>query len=257
MSQAPTTWTGGEVLATAAAERIRDQDVVVVGLGLPQIAALLAKRIHAPDAVLLLENGVFEPQPREPAMGIADPRLWEGASAFGGMLDVLGAMLHGGRVTLGMLGALEVDGWGSLNSTAVADANGHVRRFNGSGGANDIASSAGRVVVVMRHHERKFRDTLRFCTSPGRRVGGIARADLGLAGEGPVAVVTDRAVIAVTDSGPTLAQVHPGETPTAVRQSTPFELADPPAGVAITPDPTSFQLSLIRDELDPHGWYTQ
>jgi glutaconate CoA-transferase subunit B len=244
------------MLACAAAGCVRDEDVAVIGLGLPQVATVLAKRTHAPRATLLLEIGVFEPAPIESAMGIADPRLWHGCAAFGGMLDVLGAMLHGGRVTLGLLGALQVDPWGSINSTVVGTESGERRRFNGSGGANDIASLAGRVVVVMQHHARKFTETLEFVTSPGRRVRGADRHALGLPGAGTVAIVTDRAVIEVDDAGPTLARVHPGEDPAAVRADTPITLAEPPGGVADTARPTRTQLDLIRRELDPHGWFT-
>ena len=249
-------WTRGEMLAVAASSLVRDGDVAVVGLGLPQVAAVLAKRTHAPNATLLLEIGVFEPAPTESAMGIADPRLWEGCQAFGSMLDVLGAMLHGGRVTVGLLGALEVDGGGSLNSTAVTGDDGRVRRFNGSGGANDIASCAGRVLVVMQHHPRKFASALGFLTSPGHRVRGASRAELGLAGAGTTAIVTDRAVIEISDDGPVLASVHPGESVDAVRADTPLALSVPAGGVTVTEAPTASQLVIVREELDPHGWYT-
>jgi glutaconate CoA-transferase, subunit B len=251
-----TKWTRGEMLAVAASSLVRDGDVAVVGLGLPQVAAVLAKRTHAPDATLLLEIGVFEPAPTESAMGIADPRLWEGSTAFGSMMDVLGAMLHGGRVTLGLLGALQVDGWGSVNSTVVTDGDGNARRFNGSGGANDIASCAGRVLVVMQHHPRKFVEVLQFLTSPGRCVRGVPRADFGLKGEGTTAVVTDRAIIGMSDRGPMLISVHPGEDPAALLAETPLPLIEPPDGVVETSPPTSQQLHLVRAELDPHQWYT-
>jgi glutaconate CoA-transferase, subunit B len=249
-------WTRGEMLAVAAASLVRDTDVAVVGLGLPQVAAVLAKRTHAPNATLLLEIGAFEPTPRESAMGIADPRLWEGSTAFGGMLDVLGAMLHGGRVTLGLLGALEVDGWGSVNSTAVATPNDGVRRFNGSGGANDIASCADRVLIVMQHHPRKFVDKLQFLTSPGHRIGGKPRRDFGLRGEGTAAVVTDRAIIEIRDAGAVLKSVHPGEDPAAVIADTPLALLEPTDGTTETAAPTEPQLAIVRTELDPHQWYT-
>jgi glutaconate CoA-transferase, subunit B len=249
-------WTRGEMLAVAASTLVRDDDVAVVGLGLPQVAAVLAKRTHAPGVRLLLEIGVFEPSPKESAMGIADPRLWAGSTAFGGMLDVLGYMLHGGRVTVGLLGALQVDPWGSVNSTAVTGDDGHVRRFNGSGGANDIASSAGRVLIVMRHHPRKFAAQLEFLTSPGRRVRGQSRHDVGLRGDGTAAIVTDRAIIEVSDDGPVLASVHPGDDPSDVRADTPFELLEPNTGTQESSAPTAEQLELIRAELDPQQWYT-
>jgi glutaconate CoA-transferase, subunit B len=248
-------WTPGEMMAVAAASRLRDDDVALVGLGLPQVAALLAQRTTAPGIQLLLELGVFMPRPVEPAMGIADPRMWTGAWAFGGVTDVLGAMLQGGRVTLGILGALQVDSAGSLNTTLVHGDDGAVRRFNGSGGGNDIASLAGRVFVVMRHDPRKFRPAVEFLTSPGRMLNGQPRSHAGLPGQGTVAVITDRAVIEIGDAGAVLASVHPGETPAAVLASTPMPLTVLSGGPAETAAPTRAQQALLREELDPKGWY--
>jgi glutaconate CoA-transferase subunit B len=249
-------WTRGEMLAVAGSLQVVNGDVAVVGLGLPQMAALLAQRTHAPAARLLLEIGVFEPIPTEPAAGIADPRMWKGATAFSSTLEVLGAMVHGGRVSLGLLGALQVDPWGSFNTTEVEEADGSRRRFRGSGGGNDISSNAGRTVIVMTHQARKFVETLTFLTSPGRRVDGRSRADLGLPGDGPCAVVTDRAVIALTADGAVLESVHPGEHPDTVLADTPIPLAVPNGGPKETSAPTARQLALIRNELDPKGWYT-
>ncbi len=248
-------WTSGEMMAVAAAGQLRDDDVALVGLGLPQIAALLARRTTAPGVQLLLELGVFMPRPAEPAMGIADPRMWKDSWAFGGVIDVLGAMLHGGRVTLGILGALQVDPAGSLNTTLVTDGEGNVRRFNGSGGGNDIASLAGRVLVVMRHDPRKFRPAVEFLTSPGRLLGGRPRAEAGLPGQGTVAIITDRAIVEIGDTGAVLASVHPGETPEAVLAGTPMPLLLPTGGPAETAAPTAAQQVLLREELDPKGWY--
>lgn len=242
-------------MAVAAASRLRDDDVALVGLGLPQIAALLAQRTTAPGIQLLLEIGVVMPRPTEPAMGIADPRMWQGAWAFGGVTDVLGAMLHGGRVTLGMLGALQVDPAGSLNTTLIHGDHGTVRRFNGSGGGNDIASLAGRVFVVMRHDARKFRPVVEFLTSPGRLVDGQPRTAAGLPGQGTVAIITDRAIIDVTETGAVLASVHPGGSPETVLAATPMPLRIPDGGPAETPAPTASQQALLREELDPQGWY--
>jgi len=244
------------MLAVAGAGLISDDDVLVVGLGLPQVAALLAKRTHAPHAVVLLEIGVFEPFPREPAVGIADPRMWEEATAFGGMMDVLGRMLAGGRVSLGLLGALQVDPRGCVNTTLVRDG-GTGRRFLGSGGANDIMSLARRTIILMRHEARRFRETVDFVTSPGRRVGGRSRLELGLVGEGPVAIVTDRALITLSDFGAVLASVHPGEDPEQVMAETPMMLRLPTGGPEITPAPSAEALRLLRTEIDAPGWYTR
>jgi glutaconate CoA-transferase subunit B len=248
-------WTRGEMLAVAASRYITNEDVVLVGLGLPQMAAGLAQHTHAPSVRVLLEIGVFNPELGEPAMGIADPRMWQGASAFAGMLDVLGGMLHGGRVSLGLLGALEVDPTGAINTTLVG-ADGQERRFNGSGGGNDVASSAGRVVVVMRHDARKFTPAVRFLTSPGRRMtGGRQRAEAGLRGAGTTTIVTDRAILHLSNLGAELVSIHPGESADAVRADTPMPM-DSSASVPITEPPADKQLDLLRSRLDPNKWYT-
>ena len=249
-----TGWAPGELMAVAASHEIADEDVVVVGLGLPQIASLLAKRTHAPGVTLVLEIGVLDATSTEPSMGIADPRMWKGARAFGGMIDVLGYLLHGGRVTLGILGALQVDVAGSINSSQVVLEDGSIRRFRGSGGANDVASLAGRVMVVMRHDARKFRQRVDFLTNPGRLVDGRPRAESGLPGVGTAVIVTDRGVMDVTDAGLVLRSVHAGEDPEAVVAATPVPLDA--RGAREAPAPTDDQLALIRGELDPQRLYT-
>jgi glutaconate CoA-transferase subunit B len=243
------------MMGVAAAKEIADDDLVVVGLGLPQIGALLAKRTHAPNVELVLEIGVMGAISTEPSAGIADPRMWTGAQAFGGMIDVLGFLLHGGRVTLGILGALQVDVAGSINSSQVVQEDGSIRRFRGSGGANDVASLAGRVMVVMRHDTRKFRERVDFLTNPGRFVDGKPREEAGLQGIGTSVVVTDKAVIDVTDHGLALRSMHPGEDLESVVAATPVPIDS--SNTVETPAPTDEDLALIRGELDPQGWYTK
>ena len=51
-----------EIMAAAGARELRDGEVVVVGLGLPQVACVLAKRTHAPGLSALLEIGVMNMQ---------------------------------------------------------------------------------------------------------------------------------------------------------------------------------------------------
>ena len=250
-------WSGGEIMAVAASHLVADDDVVLVGIGLPQVAAALAQRTHAPNARLLLELGVFDPRPAGESMGIADPRMWTDSKAYAGMLEVLGYMLQGGRISLGLLGALQVDQFGSINSSLVVEADGRRRRFRGSGGGNDVASAAGRVLVVVRHEPRKFKAAVDFVTSPGRRVRGAGRAELGLEGGGTSALVTDRAVIQIGDAGAVLAAVHPGEDAEQVVGETPMPLTLPPGGPAVSAVPTQVELNLIRGSLDPLGWYTR
>src|SRR5512141_2046391 len=146
-------FTLGELMVTAAAREIRDGEVVFVGMRLPLIAFVVAKKTHAPNAIGLFENGVIRSTPApELIYTMADPPNLLGATQCLDMLSVM-SLLQSGRVHLGFLGAAEVDRFGNLNSTRVGDPShtspSHTRitRLPGSGGACDIASLAKRFVV--------------------------------------------------------------------------------------------------------------
>lgn len=70
-------------------------------------------------------------------------------------------------------------------------------------------------------------------------------------------MVTDRAVIEVTEEGAFLASVHWGEEPDRVLADTPMPLRVRSGGPALTEPPTYQQLEIIRTQLDPQGWYTR
>jgi glutaconate CoA-transferase subunit B len=140
-------YTLGELMVATAAREIKDAEVVFVGMRLPLIAFVVAKRTHAPNAIGLFENGVVRTKPAPKLIyTMADPPNILGATQC---LDMLGVMslLQSGRVNLGFLGAAEVDRFGNLNSTQARGSHG-VIRLPGSGGACDIASLAQRFVVA-------------------------------------------------------------------------------------------------------------
>src|SRR5438045_5844799 len=131
-----------ELMVAAAAREIRDHEVVFVGMRLPLIAFVVAKRTHAPSAVGLFENGVVRSTPsRELIYTMADPPNILGATQCLDMMSVM-SLLQSGRVNLGFLGAAEVDHFGNLNSTMVRAAGDKFVRVPGYGGACDIASFA-------------------------------------------------------------------------------------------------------------------
>src|SRR5205807_4557665 len=106
-SSAAVPYTLGELMV--AAREIRDAEVVFVGLRLPLIAFVVAKKTHALNAVGLFENGIIRTTPAsELIYTMADPPNILGAAQC---LDMLGVMslLQSGRVRLGFLGAAEVD----------------------------------------------------------------------------------------------------------------------------------------------------
>jgi glutaconate CoA-transferase subunit B len=244
-------------MVVAGARELHDGEVAVVGLGIPLLAAALAKRTHAPGLIALNELGVADPRPVEQGVGNADARLWHQGAFFGSFIDVMGTCLHRGVVDVGFLGALEVDQFGNSNTTEIVNPDGSVRRFNGSGGANDMASNAKRTIIIARHEPRKLVERVSHLTSPGFLTGGRSREEAGLRGGGPWRVLTDKAVLGFDETGRRmiLVSIHPGVTHEDLRASTGFDL-EVSAGCPVTEAPTDEQIRLIREELDPHRLYT-
>jgi glutaconate CoA-transferase subunit B len=277
---AGTTFTLNELMVAAAAREIRDGEVVFVGMRLPLIAFVVAKRTHAPNAVGLFENGVIRNTPaRELVYTMADPPNILGATQCLGMIDVF-SLLQSGRVNLGFLGAAEVDRFGNLNSTRVGmsghdfsrganrpandaagpdnpepKAEGRFVRLPGSGGACDIASLAHRFVALLEHSKRRLPERVSYITSPGNGDGRGWRERVGLPRGGPSAVITTKAVLRFDENGEAyLASVHPGVSVEDVLTNTGWKLrvAD---DVTETGSPSAAELQAIRD-YDKQGFWT-
>ena len=248
-------YTPSELMAAAGARELQDRQVVAVGLGLPVVASFLAKQTHAPGMTMLFELGVIDPQPVDCGVGLADPRVWYRANVLSSFVDILGAVLHRGRVDVGFLGGLEVDQFGNLNTSIVGDPRGKFRHMIGSGGANDIASCARRTIIIMRHEERKLKQAISFITSPGYLTGGDSRARAGLQG-GPSRVITDKAIFGFDPETRQMAllSIHPGNTLEDVLGTMGFAPLVPQQ-VPFTEPPTAEQLRLIREVIDPQRMY--
>ncbi len=245
-----------ELMVAAAAREIHDAETVFVGMRLPMLAFIVAKRTHAPAAVGLYENGVIRETPA-PALlyTMADPPNLRGATLCGTMLDVMG-LLQQGRVHVGFLGAAEVDRFGNLNSTW-GERNGLPTRLPGSGGACDIACLAQRTVVLLEHSRARLVERVKHITSPGFGSGDSWRHTQGLpARSGPSAVITTMGVLRFTPDGEAyLASTHPGVRVEDVLSNTGWTLrvADE---LAETPAPTDAELAVMR-ELDPERFWTK
>jgi glutaconate CoA-transferase subunit B len=248
-------FTPSELMAVCGARELQDRQVVAVGLGLPVVASFLAKRTHAPNMTILFEIGVIDPAPVHCGVGLADPRVWHRASVLSSFADILGTILHGGRVDVGFLGGLEVDQYGNLNTTLVGNPKGKFRHINGSGGANDVASSAKKTITIIRHEERKLREAINFITSPGFIKGGDSRQKAGLSG-GPARVITNKAVFGFHPETKRmmLISIHPGNKLEDVLSTMGFRPVIPQE-VPVTEPPTAEQLRLIREEIDPERMY--
>ncbi len=204
-------YTANEQMVVSACRQIRNADVVYVGVGLPMQAGLLAKRLHAPDSVIIIENGIV----RSDAFPLPNGTDTLGTQSFS---DQLSGLFHvmclgqAGHITTGFLGAGQVDRYGNANDTCAGDYLKPSHRWPGSGGGNDIMSFCGRTIVVLEQKKIRFPERVDFNTCPGYYDGKPGRReDEGLRpGTGPCAVITDFAEYVFVDRELTLKSVHAG-----------------------------------------------
>lgn len=249
-------YTLGEMMVATAAREIRDGEMVFVGMRLPLLAFLVARRTHAPRAIGLFENGVIRQTPAPQILfTMADPPNIRGATQCGQMLDVMG-LLQQGRVDAGFLGAAEVDRFGNLNTTW-GQRKGQKQRLPGSGGACDIACLARRTIVMLAHERGRLCERVAHITSPGYGTGEGWRRAHGLpAATGPSAVITTLGVLRFGRDGEAfLVSVHPGVSVEEVLANTgwPLRVSDE---LMETVPPSDEELGVMR-ELDPNRFWTR
>jgi glutaconate CoA-transferase, subunit B len=202
------------LMVISAARELRDGEVVFVGIGLPNVACNVARLTHAPNLVMIYESGAVGAVPERLPMSIGDPALVTGALMVCGMAEVFQSLLQRGRIEVGFLGGAQVDRWGNINTTVIGDYARPKTRLPGSGGAAEIAIHARRTLVINRLSKRGFPEHVDFITSPGHRMRGKSRRDLGIPGAGPVKIITDKCLLeADGETGElVLAALHPGVT---------------------------------------------
>jgi glutaconate CoA-transferase subunit B len=220
-------YTADEMMAVAAARRLTDSDVCFVGIGLPSVAANLARHTHAPGCTLIYESGTIGAKPVELPLSIGDGELADTAVAVVSVPEIFGYWLQGGRIDVGFLGAAQIDRHGNLNSTVIGDYDAPSVRLPGGGGAPEIALGVRDVFVMLRHSPRAFVERLDFTTS----VGDNLRV-----------VITDLGILERRDGELTLVAVHPGLAVEDVRAATGWDLrvdddvseTEPPGGDELT-----------------------
>jgi glutaconate CoA-transferase, subunit B len=155
--------------------------------------------------------------------------------------------LQAGRIDIGFLSAAEIDRHANMNTTVIGDYDRPSVRLPGAGGAPEISSGCGEVIVVMRHRPRAFVDRLHFVTTMGHGRGDGDRSSLNLRGRGPTVVITDLGVLRPDPSSYelTLTAVHPGVSAEQARSATGWDLAVSEA-LDTTEPPSAEELDVLR-----------
>ena len=248
-------YTRKELMVVAAAREIRDGEGVFVGMRLPLLGFAVAKELHAPAAIGLFENGVIRDWPAlDPIFTMSDPPNVARSLFCGGLVDVM-SLLQSGRVDLGFIGGAEVDRFGNLNTHWVIE-NGKRVRLPGSGGAADIATLAGRCIIIMNHERRRFPPKVHFVTSPGFGEGGDWRERNRLRGGGPSRLITSLGIFSFdpVTREVVLSSYHPGVTVEEIQRQTGWPLKVAPEMEETRP-PFPEELAAVR-KYDPKGIWT-
>ncbi|OLC53178.1 MAG: CoA-transferase [Chloroflexi bacterium 13_1_40CM_4_68_4] len=243
-------------MVAQAAREIRDGETVFVGMRLPLIAFVVAKRTHAPNAIGLFELGVMRDQPAGQLLyTMGDVPNVEGALWCGPMIVLMG-MLQRGEVHAGFIGGAEIDRHGNLNTTAIGpDRSRPTVALPGSGGGADIASLAHRLIVIMPHDKRRLREKVDFITSPGYGDGPAWRSRVGLPRGGPAVLITTLGVFRFEAGEAVLASYHPTTSVDEIRANTGWALRVA-SDVRITEAPSTEVLAIIR-AYDREGFWTR
>jgi acyl CoA:acetate/3-ketoacid CoA transferase beta subunit len=240
-----------EQMIVVAARLLRDGDVVYTGVGLPTVAALLARHTHAPNLTIIFETGIIRTEPCLLPQGVDTLPSQKSAEKLSDAFYI-NTLAERGLVNVGFVGAGQIDRHGNINSTCSGAYDAPTFRFPGGGGACDITSLCQGWVAILRQKRIRFPARVDFITGPGYLDGAPgARERAGLPpGTGPRKVITDLGVFTFVGGEMTLESIHAraGVTRAAVRENTGWDLRELSA-VADTPEPTAEEIDILRHQI--------
>jgi len=243
-----TDFTPDEMMTIAASRALANDDVCFVGIGAPSAACNVARLIHAPDITLIYESGTIGTAPDVLPLSIGDGELCDTAVTTVSVPEMFRYWLQGGHITIGFLGAAQLDRFGNINTTVIGDYAHPKTRLPGGGGAPEIATSALQIYITMKQSLRGMVEKIDFFTSFGHGDGGDARLKLGVDTRGPTLLITD---LAIWKPDPetkefTVVSVHQGVTREQVQETCGWtvKFADE---VGETPPPSEQELKTLRD----------
>ena len=240
-------YTSNEIMVVTACRFLKNGAIVFIGIGLPSLAANLARRLHAPDISMIYESGTLDTKPDRPPLSIGDDELSRKALSVVSVPEMFRYWLQGGVIETGFLGAAQIDRFGNLNTTVIGDYDHPKVRLPGAGGAPEIAGFCDHTIIMLKQSRRSFVKTLDFTTTVGYGTGGNNISELGFTGKGPIAVITDLGVLKPDPVSKEFIQIslHPGVTVDQVKEATGWELKLAEE-IETTATPTTKELENLR-----------
>ena len=238
-----------EMMTIAASRALQNSDVCFVGIGAPSAACNVARLTHAPDITLIYESGTIGTTPDILPLSIGDGELCDTALTTVSVPEMFRYWLQGGHVTIGFLGAAQLDKFGNINTTVIGDYHLPKVRLPGGGGAPEIATSSQKIYITVKQSKRTMVKKIDFMTSLGHGQGGNERLEkYGVATKGPTLMITD---LAIWKPHPvtrefTVMSLHPDVSREEVQATCGWQVSFAPQ-LATTPPPGKLELEVLRD----------
>jgi glutaconate CoA-transferase, subunit B len=217
------------------------------------VAARVARRLHAPDLVVVYEAGVVEDQiTPELSTSPSDLRAAARSAFCGSSLDALYGQLGRGRVNRTVLEAPIVDRRGNVNTSVVGSYDQPKVRLPGSGGGTELgAFGRGLTLLSASSEARSFPEHVDYITSPGYLHAPGERRRLGYpSGRGPKVLITPLGRFTIGDvSGVEPEALHPGVTWDQMRSTCTWLPAQASVDIRELPAPTPAELEVVRGVL--------
>jgi glutaconate CoA-transferase subunit B len=240
-------YNANEIMICQASRQLQDYDVVFAGTSLSNVACDLARKMHAPNLVLLFESGAITTSKQE-TEAITNPSFIQNSLSNCPIFDVFNYYLQGGCVDAGFLNGSQVDRFGNLNSTVVGSYHKPEMRLAGAGGACDIATLAKKVFIITPQTKDTFPEKVDFISAPGFIDGADSRKQLGIPGEGPAMVITNFGCYEFQNGEMVLVSLHPGCTLEEVQKNLGWKVKIAP-DLKPTDEPNDRELKILREEL--------
>jgi len=224
-----------ELMVVAMARLVRDGETACHGVNslLPSLALLLARRLHTPGLHHLSIGGGLDPSPSTLPRSSSGPAWLAGSPVVLSNVDVYQLALRG-RIDVMLLGCVQVDARGRVNSTVIGPFDRPKVRLPGGGGAAILFQVVRRIIVYRtRHDRRSLVPSVDFVTA----TGNLDR------------VVTPLAIFRHTAEGLRLEGLMPGIALRTIEEATGFPVV-PTADCSAVPPPTPEELATL-EALDP------
>ncbi len=244
-----------EMLVCRIASEVDESGVTVLGSFTPLAYAsyMLAKLTHAPGAWIVGFNSIGV-QPLQLDLAGVEGAAYQGSLARWSFVTTTMTVHLGNRGLVECVSPAQIDGSGAYNLSVIGDYAHPKVRLPGGAGSPEVVQNYARILVYFgRHDRRTLVEKVDFRTGGRAPIRAADRAARGLL-TGPIQIVTPLCVMIKDDEDRPfrIETMTPGVEVQEVLDNTGFEL-EVPDEIGVTPLPTDAELTILREQIDPHG----